>query len=137
MSGSWFAAALSAALLAGTADAQAVPPAAPPPEIAAAVASRRPLLTTTAWALDINRDGASDRLVQLVRSYEGGNGWLFEYAIFYRTGEGWTEVPVELPHSGIEQVVLVPAGAELTGTTYLDGDARCCPSGRTVKLLRF
>ncbi len=141
MSGGWRATALPIALAAGAAGAaaaqQSVPSEAPPPEIAAAVASRTPLLKTTAWALDIDRDGATDRLVELVRGYEGGNGWYFEYAIFYRTGESWTEVPLDIPHSGIESVTLVPPGAELTSTSYLDGDPRCCPTGRAVTLLRF
>ncbi len=84
------------------------------------------------WQADLVGDAHPDQLVQAVIGYDGGNGYSFEHYIFIGNATGFSAFfPITL-NGPISAVRLEDQALVFTLSTYIDGDARCCPSGTEV-----
>lgn len=90
-----------------------------------------------AWPVDADGRAPTDYLVQSAyASAGGGNAYWLRHFIFVARPDGAFQ-PVEIPEmtSGIKAVRQQPGGLALVLYEYLDGDARCCPTGTSEVLL--
>jgi len=91
------------------------------------------LQQVSGYALDADRDGDLDLIVEVASSPVGGNAvWVVPYVL--RNTGGTYEIATKLDINGwISGLRLDGEVLTITTTTYLPGDARCCPSGIEVR----
>lgn len=91
------------------------------------------MLGVAGYALDADQDGDTDLIVEVASNPIGGNAvWVVPY-ILRNTG-GRYEIAGPLDINGTITALRQDGDVlTITTSTYLDGDARCCPSGVEVK----
>lgn len=100
--------------------------------VAASMASDEVLNGITRWEGNIVGDATPDYLVEASFSPVGGNAFYPRHWIFIASPDGFEAYfPLELPGSIISAAIAGNA-LVITVSTYLDNDARCCPSGTEV-----
>lgn len=121
---------LAVGLMVSSAQAQTVIPSQQAPEaVRAALPPGDPVDQIKTWPIEITGDGVTDYLVQVART-PGGNAFYLEFAIMVGSAGGFGVTTLPVLEGGIEQVATADGGLNLVLYRYLDGDARCCPTGR-------
>lgn len=101
--------------------------------MASTIAEGDQLQGVSAYAVDADLDGDPDLIAEVASSPIGGNAVWFQSYILRNTG-GTYEIAAPLDINGfIQSLRLDGTVITITSTTYLDGDARCCPTGTEVK----